>query len=120
MSPFSEPWTPMCGAGSKGRERYSLGVVRSEWREGQGSLFPFTGPGALQTDQKSSAIIQGLQLFGTCCQETGRKARVSLGRGISFQPRKAVKCKPKALTGGLEIFPFQFTEAKWGHRAGPC
>lgn len=35
-------------------------------------------------------------------------------------PDKAVKCKPGAPPGVLGNFLFQFIEAEWGHRMGPC
>lgn len=78
FAPFPELWTP------RQRQRHSLGVVCSEWGVGPRAFPHSSEPGAFLADQRSSAIIQGLQLFGTCCQETGRRARASPGERNPF------------------------------------
>ena len=64
-------------------------------------------PFSFQVDHRNSAIIQGLQFFGTCCQETGRPARASLGRGIGFQPKAA-----QGTHWSLGAFPLQTIQAE--------
>ena len=119
LTPCSEPWTLRHGLASK--REISLDSLCSDWGEGQRAFPHASEPDAFsfQVDHRNSAIIQGLQFFGTCCQETGRPARASLGRGIGFQP-KAVKCKPRAPTGSLGAFPLQTIQAECRYRARPC